>query len=67
MSSRIELDSVDRASVESVRRRLAEMDERGVGELDMGGLLSMVGRLQALVDALLAVIDGPSRDGEAGS
>lgn len=60
--SRVELDGIDRASVESVRRRLKALDAQGVGELDRNGLIDFGGRLAALLDALLAVINGPSCD-----
>jgi len=60
--SRIELSESDAAVVENVRSRLHVLDERGARDLDRDGLIDMTGRLMALVDALLAVIDGPDTD-----
>ena len=59
--SRIELDDLDRGSVERVREALAESQNVDFGHASDVDLLSLVGALQAQVDILLRVIDGGER------
>jgi hypothetical protein len=56
--SRIELDALDRGSVERARQTLAASEQVDFGHATEAELLSLVGSLQAQVGILLRVIDG---------
>jgi hypothetical protein len=56
--SRIELDALDRGSVERARQTLADSQAVDFGHATDTELLSLIGSLQAQVGILLRVIDG---------
>ncbi|MDG9701689.1 hypothetical protein [Streptomyces sp. DH37] len=59
--SRIELDDLDRGSVERARQALADSESADWAQAGTSDLLSQIGHLQAVVGILLRVIDQTNR------
>lgn len=64
MSSRIELDPVDRGTVEYLRRRLQQIEAMDTGGLTREELIGAWGRTLSVVDSLLELLDKGVGSGE---
>jgi hypothetical protein len=60
--SRFEMDGLDRVTVERARKALADRDD--VAYLDMVAMARRIGRLEAVVDSLVEMVDRATGEDE---